>query len=133
LSQFSPKDFFEVSKNIHDALKTPEKLLKIHSEYITAWIRTGISRAYYAAFLLTNDISGYRFGGKNAHDQLCRVLKTMRGVYAKIGSKLNSLRKRRLQADYNLAYKPSLGELQWAVKTAEDIIAKACKFWQHSI
>jgi len=131
LSQFSPKDFFEVSKSVYDALLNPNMLLKIHSRYIAAWVRTGISRAYYAAFLFTNEYSGYRFRGKDAHEQLCNTLKMMRGECAKIASKLNSLRKRRIKADYNLTYTPSLKELDWAIRTAEDILTKASKFWQH--
>jgi len=121
--RFRPEDFLKVGRDIYDNFDRGQ--LELRSGLESAWVRTAISRAYYGAFLFVNHELNFHFTGKDAHDRLVSELMRMSRPYKEIGSKLDALRRRRIEADYLLSYIPSIPHLRWAVKTAEHIIENA--------
>ena len=121
-SRFRPEDFLKISEEIDGALET--RRLELEDDVLNAWIRTGISRAYYAAFLFINYGLNFLYSGKDAHQQLVTDLKSMGGIYREIGVRLESLRSKRRSADYEISYLVTPKDLKWVVSTAREAIKK---------
>ena len=124
---FSPEDFGKIAEEINKALQQPNYKLSISSSEMEAWVRTAISRAYYSAFLFINEKLPIPFRGTTAHKDLVNYLKSKSGLFAKIGSKLDTLRVNRIKADYRMPpdYSATLNTLNWSISILHDIMKKA--------
>lgn len=96
-----------------------------------ARLRTAVGRAYYSVFLVARDKAGVR-GRRDVHAQVVRTVRRRSGFRA-AGDKLDSLRRLRTVADYELLpQKP--GDRNWpanwqiAERLANDILYKL-KVW----
>ena len=118
----NPTDFFEVSKRIKRGieLKRPSSFTGRVEE---AWIRTGISRTYYSVFLFLRDkLSFQKYTRSNVHG---KVINRLRIISPEIAHKLQALRIKRDDADYNLLIRFRYKDLIWAISIAEDIFTKS--------
>ncbi|RLE83950.1 MAG: hypothetical protein DRJ67_11355 [Thermoprotei archaeon] len=123
---FSPRDFLDLATQISKAVATREELYVTNIE--EAWIRTGISRAYYAAFLYVRRLLGLsRYKKADVHQRVIKRLKVEGGGYKYIGHRLSMLRSMRNKADYDLppAYVSTLRDLERAVKLSTEIMNRA--------
>ena len=91
-------------------------------------IRSGISRAYYYAYLCTREeakVKGYfpQDQEKIWHTDLINKMKKCKPIsHQTLAHKLLSLKGNREKADYNLTVTISLSELNGAIQLAEDIV-----------
>ena len=112
-----PRAFLALAKRLQDAEKNPEGR------------RSTISRAYYAAFIVTSDFFkaiGCKVPeGPQSHELVYNFLNNCGdAVLVKAGSKLNDLRGERINADYKLHKKNVENEIivQALVLTADEVI-----------
>jgi hypothetical protein len=115
---FNPLDFLGVGR----------ELAASHEE---AKLRTAVGRAYYSVFLGARDKAGVR-GRRDVHAQVIRAVRRRSGFRA-AGDKLDSLRRLRIVADYELLpQRPSdrdwHANWQIAERLANDILSKL-KAW----
>lgn len=106
-----PSDYLEVAKFILDnvlSLKPDE-----------AWIRTGVSRAYYAVFLYLRERLNVKVRGSEAHKAVYLKLKRVNRGLAR---ELKMLRILRNDADYDLERPFSPDDLRRALITAKKIV-----------
>lgn len=80
------------------------------SEDSEAGLRTAVSRAYYAIFLTAREKTGVR----DKHKSHEKVIKALKLASKKTGEKLDSLRRLRSVADYDLLPK-KLKERDWKI------------------
>ncbi len=115
-----PKGFLTISRRILKALEEGERALDMEGEGLReCWIRTGISRAYYAAFLVARRKVGLE--GYERPDVHKKVIERLDPI---TGQKLADLRKGRNDADYVLNREFKIGELKWACQVAERLISE---------
>jgi len=112
-----PEGFLSISQKILRALEEGSTLDLKGGGLEECWIRTGVSRAYYAAFLSARRRVGLE--GYSKSDVHKRVVERLDPV---TGSKLRELRQYRNDADYNLRGKVGMEELKWVCYVAERLI-----------
>jgi uncharacterized protein (UPF0332 family) len=125
---FSPLDFYRF------AALLAQQLSRIPSDLEQAAIRTSVSRAYYASFLLIQDLILLRYGKtlpqdlkrairtNKAHRVVARVLELADPVQAQYFINLRKLRNR---ADYETGGSLLRRDLVKALKLAEAIVSNA--------
>lgn len=93
-------------------------------------IRSGISRAYYAAFLIARYVLGLEYLElSKVHRRVVDILKE--NGHANIADKLAKLREERNNADYDVYRTMQVKTLIWAVCTAKNIIEEILKRYQY--
>jgi hypothetical protein len=110
---FDPGDFLELAKRLV-AGNSPTQ----------AELRTAVSRAYYAAHLtvrekLTSDGTFQTTGTGDDHEMVITYLRQKDDV---LGDHLDSLRRRRNQADYRLEPDLDPNETRFAIALAETVL-----------
>jgi len=121
---FNPLAFRNIALRISSSLKSCRDIpLKKREE--EAWIRTGISRLYYAAFLIARD--KLSLGSYTRSDVHKLVINKLAIIDPIAKDKLSDLRRKRNQADYNTRRPMTINDLLWSLTTAEDIIKRLLK------
>ncbi|RLF13804.1 MAG: hypothetical protein DRN06_08085 [Thermoprotei archaeon] len=126
---FRPKDFLDLAALIGNAIATCKQLV-VGKTFEEAWIRTGISRAYYGAFLYIRNLAGLTYYRRSdVHEKLINNLKMAGSNYKYIGHRLAKLRQMRNKADYDLppSYSPTLNDLIYAIRLSKHIMKRASK------
>ena len=88
-------------------------------------LRTVAGRAYYAAFLATQDVIRAAYGDPNFevdHRPLANELQRAGGDVARVGLKLNSMRSARNRADYRPAESFSDVTAEAALRDAQSVL-----------
>lgn len=110
----------------HNLLDLSLKLYKDNNYHEETKYRTSISRAYYAAFLVSREYleskQGIHFDHKNENVHK-KVITYMRKKNPKIGQRLYDLREKRNGADYDLNIPFEAGITIYLTGMAKDIIA----------
>ena len=123
---FDWQEFFNYAKNVKDKLRT----FGTFDGAQEALCRNGISRAYYAAFhiaksFLESNSNLQRRNNEGSHEFVINALKKQRDNELKeIGMELDTLRIRRVRADYQAdCYRKArpFDELEYALDSAEYI------------
>ena len=122
---FRPEDFLIVAELIKRTLERSDNWISSHPR---AWMRTAISRAYYAAFLTIKKKFPKEVGlGRDVHKKAADLLKQFHRFLAY--QRFMSLRKIRNQADYDLPpeYVVSLKDVRIAIELAHFVIKEVKK------
>ena len=120
-----PSVFFKISEDILNSIKGISYTVLIDErdrEFKEGWIRTGIGRSYYAAFLIarrTLDLDYLTTG--EVHRE---VIEKLREADSHSANKLRTLRDLRNQADYDMRRGFDEKELEYAVELSRDIIER---------
>jgi len=117
---FNPSDFLDIARSIY-ARGAPSG--------DEAHIRTAISRAYYAAYLLIRTAIREKRSDPHLqviHKELCLDLKSCARDtdVQELGQRLDGLRSRRLDADYDLDKRLTVLDAGLMISEAENIIGK---------
>ena len=99
-----------------DFLHLAEKLMKERNE---ASIRTSISRAYYASFLIAKDKLSIMLKPPDVHKEVIKQLYKLSPI---AGNSLHNLRRLRNTADYDIKTKVTANEGDTALKLAKLVI-----------
>lgn len=86
---FAPLSFFTLAQQLRSASSKDD-----------AELRSAISRAYYAAFLVARDAKGMSSRGVSGHAAVIDTFMTGNGADIAIGNRLSTLKKLREKADY---------------------------------
>lgn len=114
LSNMDPLEFYKLAVY----------LIKNPMENHDATIRTCISRAYYAAFLVARDKAGIKNSGGSVHKD---VREHYLSTNPTLHNRLKNLFQRRSGADYNMARFHSDREAGIAINICKDIIKELKK------
>lgn len=91
MTAFNPADFFALAEQLYESYKT------------AAGYRATIGRAYYAAFLSARNQAGISSRGQNGHEKVIEHYQSKSSSnpkFAAIRNRLDDLRTRRTDADY---------------------------------
>ena len=95
-------------------------------------IRSGVSRAYYAAFIIARlAVRLEYFRRKEVHEKVIDRLKE--DGHADIADKLFKLRMKRNDADYDVYINITAKTLKWAIKIANDVIRELFSRYEHQL
>ena len=128
---FSPNDFFSISKEIEDS-RTNGTLIDTSSTEF-GWLRSAISRAYYAAFLSlrvslldSNRWTVLHRPYTDPHENLRNILFNLPPAFRPTANDFNNLRRRRNNADYDLPprFQATLQLVEKSNKESQKIISQ---------
>jgi len=121
---FNPLSFKNIALKISSSLRS-NKNIPLDEEEKEAWIRTGISRSYYAAFLIAREkLSLKNYTKPDIHKLVIEKLSNIDPI---IKDKLSELRRKRNYADYNIKISMKINDLIWSLATAQHIIKQLIK------
>ena len=111
---FNPMDFLDYALKVNECVRENMNNCTIKNDQ--ALLRTAVSRAYYAIFLEARERLNITVQDHTVHR---RVIERLREEgHPDLSSKLNSLRRQRLLADYNLNYYINERTFKWILDTA---------------
>ncbi len=117
-------EFLKVAEDIAKCYK--EDVLECSIAKSEGLIRSGVSRAYYAAFLIARYAIGLEYlMSSEVHKRVIDTLKE--SGYANIADKLVDLRRKRNTADYDTYVSLGIGVLTWATQVARNVIEELLK------
>ncbi len=115
-----PSIFFKISEEILNSIKGTSYTVLIDEKFREGWIRTGVGRSYYAAFLVARKFLHLEyFTSSEVHRKVIERLSTMNPSLA---DKLRTLRDLRNDADYDMVKRPNEKDLEYAVILSKDVI-----------
>ena len=126
---FSPNDFHALSMDIENSIQN-QNSVAINSRD-AAWLRSAISRAYYAAFLSlrVSLIDSHRWPqlegfSTDPHKNMGIILFNLPSAFKHTANSFKNLRKRRNHADYDIPpqFLTTLQHVETSNKEAEKII-----------
>jgi len=127
---FSPTDYLTLSREIDKSVEQGNDIKTTTVQY--AWIRSAISRSYFAAYLSlrvslldSNRWSMLQMHHLEPHEHVKRILERLPGLaFGPTVNALNNLRRRRNNADYDLPgrYSANLADVKRSNQEAKKII-----------
>lgn len=132
---FLPTDYLEASRLIESSVKTGKNIEKNKD---SPWIRIGLSRAYYAVFLVLREqirseqaLNKILRGDEKDHVIIIETLKRLKTIdykFSTFSNKLSKLRRFRNHSDYDVPFVDpplSLTLLESLNNNAQEIIENA--------
>ena len=125
------KDFLNIADRITECYGD-ESRRECSMQKSEGLIRSGISRAYYAAFIIARYAVGLEYlRGKDIHEKVITRLKE--DGHEDIADKLFELRMKRNNADYDVYKHIPVRMLEWATITAKEVIDEILKRYKYRI
>ncbi len=115
-----PSIFFKISEEILNSIRGASYTVLIDDKFREGWIRTGIGRSYYAAFLVARKFLGLEYlTSSEVHRKVIEELNT---IDSSLAYKLKTLRDLRNDADYDMVKRSNEKDLEYAVILSKNVI-----------
>ncbi len=119
-----PSAFFRISEEILNSIKgiSYTVLIGEGDEIKEGWIRTGVGRSYYAAFLVARRTLELEY--LTTSEVHKRVVELLKEIDSQSANMLMTLRDLRNQADYDIGKEFNEKELEYSVVLSKNIIKR---------